>query len=214
MTKCSTANCVNDASRCCPCKSAHYCSVACQKVDWPSHRRLEAHVAGGKGKSLPIPQVKTETNAILIKASPTESDISVLMTPLHLSSYGDWNGEKQEIKTKLGWKVVVDDIGKFYDHEGTSSWYYYIYGGPKSLVENKAMSKACGRKVMGDVVLIRSGPADAVYSGILDLQAVVSSILYYNDHCSQTIFAAREKERFMGKHAFSDTPGQKFKSFW
>lgn len=48
------------------------------------------------------------------------------MDPFDLEAYGNWAGEMREIERRLDWQHA-DEVGKFYDHTGDDTFYYYVY---------------------------------------------------------------------------------------
>lgn len=83
------------------------------------------------------------------------------MEPISLKDYGDWGAEMRELKRRLG-LAAADEAGKFYDHTGTDSWYYYAYSDSETEApENRVASRCLGRTVWGDVAVIRSGSTDS-----------------------------------------------------
>src|SRR5579871_4270790 len=97
---------------------------------------------------------------------PTNSsNFTANVKPFTLNDYGTEKAEHAELKRRLGWPSV-HEIGKFYDHKGSDTWYYYVYGPPPSynvdtLVKNEAATLCCGRTIYGDVAVVRSGPIDS-----------------------------------------------------
>jgi len=111
--------------------------------------------------------------------------------------------EIQEVKSRCGWSSV-SEVGKFYDHVGTDSWYYYVYGQRKGKTEGKsfnaALSMACGttrgKEIYGDVAVIRSGPSDdePVPERFTSV-ALAKALDYYKDKDCEQVFVEREKSR-------------------
>lgn len=52
---------------------------------------------------------------------------------MHAASPPDEVAEKREICRRLGWRDAVE-LCKFYDDQGTDSWYFYTYGNPAERV--------------------------------------------------------------------------------
>ncbi|KAI4087299.1 MAG: hypothetical protein L6R37_008334, partial [Teloschistes peruensis] len=124
----------------------------CQRIHWPTHQKNCAASA--------------KHNCYLVRADTTINTTSSTLRPksiepLNLQQHGNEFAEKKELKTRLKWSSVYE-AGKFYDHQGADSWYYYVYGQSKGKSEgkqkNEAVSKACGCGVYGDAAVIRSGP--------------------------------------------------------
>lgn len=69
-----------------------------------------------------------KSNCFLIHDNPQSTsikplfDIPAQISPLHLKNYGDEMAEMSELKSRLGWKGV-DEVGKFYDSQGSDGWY-------------------------------------------------------------------------------------------
>lgn len=72
--------------------------------------------------------VRTTPNSSAANSS-SETPITSLIEPFHLQHYGNEFAEIKELKSRLGWSSVVE-VGKFYDHKGTDTWYHYVYGRP------------------------------------------------------------------------------------
>jgi hypothetical protein len=109
-------------------------------------------------------------------------------------------GERAELKRRLGW-TEIDEVGKFYDHKGSDTWYYYVYGphhssSTNTSTKNKVASLCCGRTVYGDVAVIRSGPADSInIPEEFTKGELVRTLEFYRTEDTDEVFAQREKNR-------------------
>lgn len=140
-------------------------------------------------------------NCFLIRAKPHSStpplqDIASQVEPFNLNSYGNEMGEMRELKTRLGWKSATE-VGKFYDHKGTDSWYYYVYGDEgSSQPKNEAASLVCYKKIKGDIAVIRSGPAGTDTPEYFTQKELSEAVEFYKTHDRSKVFHEREKSRF------------------
>lgn len=114
---CSAPSCTKPGARACTgCTTpppARYCSQECQKRDWKTH----TSVCGGR-----------KYNGFMITNTPFEQTtspptISDYLTPFYFQRYGHEGEERRELEQRLGWREVAE-VGKFYDHEGSDTWYY------------------------------------------------------------------------------------------
>ncbi|KAL8685213.1 MAG: hypothetical protein Q9218_007899 [Villophora microphyllina] len=204
---CSSAGCQqNGALVCVGCGEASYCGKDCQKTHWPTHKKT---CAANAKYNCYLVRADIGTNTIASSTPPKPIE------PLHLQQYGNEFAEKKELKTRLGWSSVYE-VGKFYDHQGTDSWYYYVYGQPKGKAEkkrkNEAVSKACGSEVYGDAAVIRSGPGgdptpENFAGGIL-----AKALAFYDANDSGAVFAERERSRMSRKMGvdLSGAPSMQF----
>lgn len=108
-------------------------------------------------------------------------------------------GERAELKRRLGW-TVIDEVGKFYDQKGSDTWYYYVYGpdqasSANTSTKNEVASLCCGRVVYGDVVVIRSGPADSNIPEKFTKAEFVKTLEFYRTEDTREVFVQREKSR-------------------
>lgn len=156
-------------------------------------------------------------NCYLVRATPnssaanasSETPIASLIEPLHLQHYGDEFAEMKELKSRLGWSSV-GEVGKFYDHKGTDTWYHYVYGQPNGKKEgkskNEAVSRAChqGNDIYGDVAVIRSGPGSgpSEEQQVFTASWLAKSLDFYKTNNARDVFAKRERSRFQGKMGF------------
>lgn len=200
-SNCAASSCSNEGnSRCAGCKEVSYCSKACQVSHFPTHK-----------KTCPALQ---KYNCFLLHADPQTSasplnNVNDQVEAFHLHDYGTEIGEMKELKRRLGWTSATE-VGKFYDHAGADTWYYFVYGqlrGKKEgKTQNEVASRACGRAQYGDVAIIRSGPAGFDTPETFTKSALVKALEFYKTHDSSTVFAERERNR-MGKKTGLDLSG-------
>lgn len=113
-------------------------------------------------------------------------------------------GERAELKRRLGWTAIYE-AGKFYDHKGSDTWYYYVYGASHSSnanasMKNEVASLCCGEMVYGDVAVIRSGPADSHdYPEEFTKLELVKALEFYQRENTHIVFQQREKSRMSKK---------------
>ncbi|KAI4256532.1 MAG: hypothetical protein L6R42_006165 [Xanthoria sp. 1 TBL-2021] len=159
----------------------------------------------GKAQLLPRPRHAQLQRGKLKLRTP----IAGLIEPLHLQHYGDEFAEMKELKSRLGWSSV-GEVGKFYDHKGTDTWYHYVYGQPNGKKEgkskNEAVSRAChqGNDIYGDVAVIRSGPGcgPSGEQQVFTASWLAKSLDFYKTNNARDVFAKRERSRFQGKMGF------------
>ncbi|KAL8916168.1 MAG: hypothetical protein Q9208_008669 [Pyrenodesmia sp. 3 TL-2023] len=198
---CAASSCSKEGnSRCAGCKEVSYCSKACQVSHFPAHK-----------KTCPAFQ---KYNCFLLHADPQTTalplnNINGQVKSFHLQEYGSEIGEMKELKRRLGWKSA-SEVGKFYDHAGADTWYYFVYGQlngkREGWAQNEVASRACGRALYGDVAIIRSGPAGFDTPETFTKSAMVKALEFYKTHQSSTVFAERERSR-MGKTTGLDLSG-------
>lgn len=188
---CSSPECSQTgALRCTGCSEVSYCSKDCQRTHWPTHKKNCA--------------ASLKYNCYLVRADTHTTSSAPLkpIEPLNLTQYGNEFAEKKELKTRLKWSSVYE-AGKFYDHQGAHSWYYYVYGQPKGKSEgkkkNKAVSKACGRDVYGDSAVIRSGPGGDPTPENFTSGVLAKVLAFYESNSSSAVFAERERNRMSSK---------------
>ncbi|KAL8981607.1 MAG: hypothetical protein Q9177_005517 [Variospora cf. flavescens] len=186
-------------TRCSGCKEVTYCSKACQTSHFPAH-----------GNICPAFQ---KYNCFLLHADaqtsrPPLDEISGQLEPFHLQNYGTETAEIAELKRRLGWSGA-SEVGKFYDHTGSDTWYYFVYGQRGGKREGKARNEVanmvCG-ETHGDVAIIRSGPAGFDTPENFTKSALVNALVFYKTHSRDTVFAERERNRF-GKRTGFDLSG-------
>jgi MYND finger len=152
-------------------------------------------------------------NAFIIRAKPKDSSKSVIdnikdqIEPLHLTGIGSETAEKCQIQLDLQWPGVME-VGKFYDHESTNTWYYYAYGSTNaytsgSALKNEVATLVCYETIYGDVVVVRSGPLNARYDEIIDKSKLGETIDFYKSYNRQSVFTDREMSRFLGTRPVS-----------
>src|SRR5256885_12078029 len=82
---------------------------------------------------------------------------------------------------------------------------YYVYGPRQSScantsAKNEAASLCCGRTVYGDVVIIRSGPADSNnYPEKFTKVELIKALEFYRTKDTHDVFQQREKSRMSKK---------------
>ncbi len=177
---------------------AHYCSKDCQKRDWKTHK---LHCPGAQ-----------KYNCFLIRASaPSSATIPLLrfadhIEPFTLQAYGDEASEQAELKSRLGWKSAYE-VGKFYDHTGADTWYYFIYGQTTttSLPKNEIASLCAINQIHGDVAVLRSSPVGYnKYNELFSKTELVKTVEYYHNGAKPyQIFGEREKARALRKFGLS-----------
>ncbi|CAF1239053.1 unnamed protein product [Rotaria sordida] len=156
-------------------------------------------------------------NCIIIRARGTNerslTDIQSIcshLEPITLKSYGCEISEKRELISKFGMHDDLCETGKFYDHEDTSNWYYYVYGRStqkkqtNGQIMNFIASRLLGHSVYDDIAIIRSGPTTSTFEPWLSIEKLAQTVLYYETHDPQTIFAERERKRFFEKMGIQD----------
>lgn len=111
-----------------------------------------------------------------------------------------------EIGTRLEWYDIHPETGKFYDHRGTDTWYYFAYGESvfgSDLPVNPVASRCMGKTVRGDVAVVRSGPEDSHYYPVTFMKMdLVRTAASYKTANPNKVFAEREKTRFGRKMGF------------
>jgi len=195
---CSASSCTNTGTLVCTgcaIPASRYCSKTCQKRDWKSHKVRCASTQ--------------KSNCYLIRAtssstSNSTTDFAAHVESFPLNDYGTEMGERAELKRRLGW-TTADEVGKFYDHKGSDTWYYYAYGPghsstAKTSAKNEAASLCCGRTIYGDIAVIRSGPADSnSYPEEFTKAELVRILGFYRTEDTHDVFQQREKSRMSKK---------------
>ena len=177
-------------------------NVSKKDVDVPTNKDNDKPEMEIESSQDGIPKADTpqqKCNCFLIRAEPRSAtplqNITSQVEPFNLSSYGDEMGEMRELKTRLGWKNARE-VGKFYDHKGTDSWYYYVYGEEgSSRPKNEAASLVCYKKMKGDIAVIRSGPAGTDTPEYFTQKELSEAVEFYKTHDRSKIFTEREKSR-------------------
>lgn len=194
---CSSPDCSEPASLSCSgCKSTRYCGKTCQRSHWIVHKKTCASAQ--------------KNNCYLIRASLDSASafahVHDHVDPFSLEAFGNEFSEIKELKDRLGWKSA-EEIGKFYDHLGTDQWYYYVYGQASAKAEgkpaNELASKACSRKVWGDVAVIRSGPMGYDPPVMFTSGILCKTLKWLEGRDSDAIFSEREQSRAMRSFGFS-----------
>ncbi|KAE8311845.1 hypothetical protein BDV41DRAFT_540861 [Aspergillus transmontanensis] len=146
---CSFTSCQNAGTRrCTGCKVAAYCSPACQKDGWKTHRKA---CTGAK-----------KYNCFLIRAVPsdlTKGDLTEAdyIEPMPLDSYGEWSPEMKELKKRTRWDGILEP-GKFYSHRPVDRWHYHVYQQYEKTEtpRNPLVSRCFKGDIHGDVAVVRS----------------------------------------------------------
>ena len=198
---CSSDPCQEPSKqKCGGCNTAKYCSKDCQITDWKVHKRTCT--------------AAQKHNCFVIRAAPKSDapvleNIPVQIEPLPLQRYGNEGAEKQELKARLGWKSA-GEVGKFYDHAGTTDWYYYVYGDTAASAAthplNEISQLTCYGSVHGDIAVIRSGPYDAKYPETFTHGDLAKAVEFYKTNSRDEVFAQRESSRF-GRNMGIDLSG-------
>ena len=204
-TTCSLPSCSQPATlRCGACKISHYCSKECQKSHWKTHKAI----------CFALPKY----NCFLIHATPSTTDpvlesVSGQIEPLHLEKYGSEFAEIQELKARLGWKGAVE-VGKFYDHKGTDSWYYYVYGesglskkDQATKPKNELANLLCYAPVFGDIAVIRSGPGGDDIPETFTKEELTEAVEFHKTNKRADIFQQREYSRIMRRSGVGNGNG-------
>jgi hypothetical protein len=194
---CSASSCTNTGTLVCTgcaIPASRYCSKECQKRDWKAHK---VHCASTQ-----------KSNCYLIRATSSStsnsttdlSDFAAHVESFPLDDYGTEMGEKAELRRRLGWTTIIE-VGKFYDHKGSDTWYYYAYGPRHSSTantstKNEAASLCCGRTIYGDIAIVRSGPAGSDnYPEEFTKSELVKALEFYRTEDTRDVFQQREKSR-------------------
>jgi hypothetical protein len=155
-----------------------------------------------------------KANCIIIRAQGTNEECltnvqSILpyLTPVILKKYGDEYKEKEELISKYGMPNDLCEIGKFYDHEGSKLWYYYVYGvltEKSGLHENVIASRLLDKDIYGDIAIVRSGPTTSNIDPWLSMDKLAQTIMFYETNDSKMIFDERERQRFYEQMGIGD----------
>jgi hypothetical protein len=119
--------------------------------------------------------------------------------------------EKRQLERDLHWKGSIE-VGKFYDHHGTDTWYYYVYGSGKAFssaggVKNQVASLVCYQEVYGDVAVVASGPMPARWPENFMADDLNATLEYYKTESHGRIFQAREQSRGLRSMGLGSLPG-------
>ena len=202
---CSAKGCYNPGILCCSgCKHYYtYCSKECQKADWREHRKICLVYQPYNGFRI---VARPATNSAVFE------NINAQLVPFHFHEYGIEGPEQEELKSKLKW-TSASEVGKFYSHTGDDRWYYFVYGQEDAwegkeptLPKNELATKACGRDLWGDVVVIRSGPMGQDLEEQFSKADLARTLGYYKTKDSRAIFEEREGTR-MGRNMHFDMSG-------
>jgi hypothetical protein len=160
---------------------------------------------------------QNKANCIIIRAKETNKQClknvqSILphLEPIILQNYGNEYTEKEELISKYNMPQDLCEIGKFYDHEGSHLWYYYVYGQltrskeVKELNENVIASQLLNRNIYGDIAIVRSGPTTSNIDPWLSIDKLAQTVIFYETHDPKTIFGERERKRFFEKLGMED----------
>jgi hypothetical protein len=157
------------------------------------------------------------SNCIIIRGKETNEQClkniqSILphFEPIILKNYGNEYTEKEELISNYHMPNDLCEIGKFYDHEGSSLWYYYVYGKltrskeVTELKENFIASRLLNRSIYGDIAIVRSGPTTSKIDPWLSTDKLAQTVIFYETHDPKTIFGERERKRFFEKLGMED----------
>ncbi|KAI4093873.1 MAG: hypothetical protein LQ344_002612 [Seirophora lacunosa] len=190
-------------TRCNGCKEVTYCSKACQSSHFPTHSKV-------------CPAFQKH-NCFLLHADaqtsrPPLDHIAGQLEPFHLQQYGTETAEIGELKRRLGWSGA-SEVGKFYDHAGSDTWYYFVYGQhggkAKGKAKNEVANMVCG-ETHGDVAIIRSGPAGFDTPETFTKSALVNALKFYKTLSRDAVFSERERNRFAKRTGFDLSGVQTF----
>lgn len=159
----------------------------------------------------------SKANCIIIRGQGTNEEClkniqSILphLKPIILKKYGNEYTEIDELITKYNMPNDLCEIGKFYDHEGSILWYYYVYGiltrtkDITGLNKNFIASRLLNRDIYGDIAIVRSGPTTSKFDPWLSIDKLAQTVIFYETHDPKTIFGEREQKRFFEKMGMKD----------
>ncbi|KAJ5363720.1 uncharacterized protein N7496_009433 [Penicillium cataractarum] len=194
---CSVTACTNPGTLTCSIcdqPKTRYCSAACQKQDWTTHKRT---CAGAQ-----------KHNCFIIRTTAPNGSTNPAdrIEPFPLSAYGNWIVEMKELQQRLGWPHA-DEAGKFYSHQAKDNhWYYYMYASSAPGLPVNDIATRCrhhAREVRGDVAVVRSGPEGfASYEETFCRMELLKTVNYYNTANSSEVFGQRERSRFGERSGF------------
>ena len=205
--QCSKEGCGKPGlSKCSGCRNIRYCSRECQKSDWRNHKQSCASIISA--------------NCFIIRALPQSApqspldNIAAQLEPFPLSDVGNEVAEKRQLASRLQYtRGRTVEVGKFYDHQGTHQWYYYVYGAGDAftntqLPRNEVGGLICYRPVYGDIAVVRSGPSDAQYNAEIKLPHLKAAIEFHKTHDRSEVFGQREMSRMTERMELDLTGGQ------
>ena len=182
-----------------------------------SYFALHSQMESLKKDTISSSTKQDKVNCIIIRAKGTTEEClaniqSILphFESIKLQRYGNETSEKEELISNHDMSDDLGEIGKFYDHEGTSLWYYYVYGKSTRLKQvtgqnlNFIASRLLNRSIYGDIALIRSGPTTSNFEPWLSIDKLAQTVIYYETHDPKTIFGERERKRFFEKLGMND----------
>jgi hypothetical protein len=208
-TTCSASPCTNAGTRACTgctAPAARYCSKECQKRDWKRHK--VGCASAQTSNCYLIRDISSSSSSSPSNSTDDWFDIAPYVESFSLQDYGTEKAEKAELKRRLGWTDIAE-VGKFYDHKGSDTWYYYVYGPhPSSLRANtsplnEVASLCCYETVCGDVAVVRSGPADSTVAEEFTKAELVRTLEFYRTRDPNCVFGEREKSRACRKFGFN-----------
>jgi len=133
-----------------------------------------------------------KSNCIIIRAKETDEQClkniqSILphFEPIILKNYGNEYTEKEELISNYHMPNDLCEIGKFYDHEGSILWYYYVYGllskskEIEGLKENYIGSRLLNRYIYGDIAIVRSGQSTSKIDPYLSMDKLAETVIFY-----------------------------------
>ncbi|MDI1492885.1 MAG: hypothetical protein OHK93_004668 [Ramalina farinacea] len=133
--------------------------------------------------------------------TPVFDNIYAQFQPFHFLNYGDPRGEIEELKRQLGWTAPTA-VGKIYEHTGDDQWHYYVCGqrnfgqrGLQTPPKNEPASRACGRDIGGDVVVIKVGPLGQDFDVHFSMADLGRTLKFYKTGDSRTIYAQLVRKR-------------------
>ncbi len=155
-----------------------------------------------------------QANCIIIRAKNTTKQclkqsrfILPHLEAIVLKKYGNEHKEKAELILDHQLSNDLCEIGKFYDHEGSFLWYYYVYGSRSTeMKENFIASQLLDRFITGDIAIVRSGPTSSKIDPWLSKEKLAQTVLFYKTQDPQIIFGERERQRFFTQMGMTDQP--------